>query len=565
MKFLLSIERWKVFSIIAVFVLSCGLRLWMLGKIPVGLYWDETAMLVDAKTVSTNLHDMHGNFFLQAIFPSYGDYKLPVYIWYASLATKVFGVNEFALRLPSAVAGIMQGSIVFLLLTFICQRFFSKQDSFRVSLLGGFIWAVSPWSVLFSRTGFEGFVGQFHMTLAVFFLFLSLRSRKWLIGSVIFAILGIYSYYSVRFVWPVILGSFWLLFVAFEIFQQKLSWKSRCFKILYSALPFVLSLIVWGIAFLPLVRSPYYPASQQFRLSTTSLLDLDPFVQESLQYRELSGDTVFGRVFYHRRILQLRALLDHYAAHLDLNYLFLTGDSNLRHGTGNHGLFLLFCLPLLVSGIIFLFQGSPRLLFFLLSWWMIALLPASVPLEVPHALRSLNALTPVVLLMSLGFLPLRSWIANVSNQKMQMMIWGAASFIVGIQLLFFLQDYFFIYPQKSQLEWQQGYKEIVQTIAPYDNSMDAIWVNTQDDRFYLWYLAFGGKTAEEIQALPYEGYKITSMKRVHFDEFLWDRFDTATKAFMVVEPYGQLPIKPKKEEIIYDAAGKPAYSVGMYE
>src|SRR3972149_8796774 len=88
-----------------IFFLAVLLRFYQLGAVPVSLYWDETAMLVDARSVAATGRDMYGNSWLQAIYPSYGDYKLPVYIWLASLSVKVFGASEWALRLPSATAG----------------------------------------------------------------------------------------------------------------------------------------------------------------------------------------------------------------------------------------------------------------------------------------------------------------------------------------------------------------------------------------------------------------------------------------------------------------------------
>jgi hypothetical protein len=46
---------------VGVFLASVLFRFWQLGKTPVGLYWDETAIYVDAKTVSQTFKDMHGN------------------------------------------------------------------------------------------------------------------------------------------------------------------------------------------------------------------------------------------------------------------------------------------------------------------------------------------------------------------------------------------------------------------------------------------------------------------------------------------------------------------------
>ena len=61
--------RTRIFINLAVclFLIGLFLRLYRLGEVPTGLYWDETAILVDVRSVGENWHDMHGNFFLQAI------------------------------------------------------------------------------------------------------------------------------------------------------------------------------------------------------------------------------------------------------------------------------------------------------------------------------------------------------------------------------------------------------------------------------------------------------------------------------------------------------------------
>mgnify|MGYP003988032779 FL=1 len=79
-----------------ILLLAIFLRFYKLGQVPVSLYWDEAAILLDAKVVSQTGRDVHGNPWLQVLFPSYGDFKLPTYIWLAALSVKFLGVTELA-------------------------------------------------------------------------------------------------------------------------------------------------------------------------------------------------------------------------------------------------------------------------------------------------------------------------------------------------------------------------------------------------------------------------------------------------------------------------------------
>jgi 4-amino-4-deoxy-L-arabinose transferase-like glycosyltransferase len=542
---------------LCVFLLSVFFRFWQLGKVPVSLYWDEIAMYVDAKTVSQTFKDMHGNSALQAIFPSYGDYKLPMYIWLASLSFSLFGASEWALRLPNALIGVAQGVMIFYLLRLLTKSQLSKRGSYSVALLGMLINAVSPWSVLFSRTGFEGFAGQFLITCAVLCLFLSAKSKQWLIASTFFAIAGVYAYYSVRFVWPVVVLCYWLCS----------SFSKEDIRAALHLLPiYLLSLVIWGVGMLPIFWSPHYSASQQFRLSTSSLMETGPFNLEANVYREVSGNTFLTRILYRGKVLQLRAIAKNYAKHLDLSYLFVTGDANLRHGTGQHGLFLLFCLPLLISGCLFLLRTRPDYLVFFVAWWLIALLPAAVPTDTPHALRSLNALTPSIIVMSFGIIPLYQIYRSIQSKPARQLIAVASIVILSYQIFIFAVDYFWFYPSRSASEWQQGYKEVVRIIEQDDISRhDAVWFDVSDERFFLWYLGFADLTSEQIQSAMQEQFILKRLGKIEFAHFPWELMPNVARSFVVVSKAGTLQVDPSRREVILDSAGQPKFEIGFYE
>lgn len=192
---------------LGVLLLAVVLRCTQLGQVPTGLYWDEVAMLVDAKSVAETGRDMHGRVWYQVMYPSYGDYKLPVYIWLASLTVKVFGVSAWALRIPSAIAGILTvvatGWCASLAWS-ITEKKRSAAWAGTIGLATMAVVAVSPWSVMFSRTAFEGHVGQLLLTLSVIVQLLSLRWRWLRFVSPMIGALATYTYFSVRFVWPVV-------------------------------------------------------------------------------------------------------------------------------------------------------------------------------------------------------------------------------------------------------------------------------------------------------------------------------------------------------------------------
>lgn len=576
----------KHFLKIFLFILlvAAVLRITQLGMVPVSLYWDEAAMLADAKVVAATGHDMHGNPWYQLMYPSYGDYKLPIYIWLASLSVKIFGVSEWALRLPSVLAGL--GTIVS---SGMIARFLFKEskkvDPKLVQLLTMTIVGLSPWSILFSRTAFEGHLAQFFVSLSVL-LFLSLYSsigqiRKFKISVnqevIIFSLklifiavigaLATYTYFSVRFVWPVIIIALQIYF-SFKLAANNIKIKQL---IISTILGLIIPLTTFFLLLIPMIKSPLYQASNQFRYSTDSILNSYDYPVISNQLREQAGNQFIDRFFFHRHLLLVKELIRNYADHLDLSYIFIHGDNNLRHGTTNHGLFFVILLPIFIYGILKLFLENKRALFVLLVWWLVALLPASVPETTPHALRSLNALVPLSIIIAYGLTQfIHSTMIRSRKIKYKVLLAGF-SLIAIVNFGHFLNDYFIQYPARSAHDWQDGYKELALTIDQYRNSVTNVWVEPFEGRFYLWLLAFGSYTPQQIQTLPKENYSMNTLGNINIANYDWERLKTnqykviiAGETNNIQEKIEEQLIKPNWAKEIYSADGVSRFLVVEY-
>src|SRR3990172_2793629 len=97
----------KLFLIICILITAFLLRFYALGQNPPALYWDEASLGYNGYTIVTSLKDEHGEFLPIARFAAFGDYKPPGYIYAAAASIKLFGLNEFSVRLPSAISGLL--------------------------------------------------------------------------------------------------------------------------------------------------------------------------------------------------------------------------------------------------------------------------------------------------------------------------------------------------------------------------------------------------------------------------------------------------------------------------
>lgn len=533
---------WKVLLLFILFFGGC-LRLFHLGGIPNSLYVDEVAIGLDAKVIADTGKDMHGRSIFTTLFPSYGDYKLPVYIWLAAVSVRIFGPTEFAVRLPSAVSGILQIGVIALL----AFEFFGRNKKSKCVALGSaVVLAVSPWSIVFSRTGFEGHLGQFFLCLGALIL-LYARKKPWLyVPAAVAGIAALYSYFSIRFVFPVV----WIFF----LLEGKV-WRHR-----YQWLMGLGALCFWALFLIPMMKSPLYAPSNQYRLSSQNIL-MDESLRTNVEIlRNNQGNSLFSRLAYRYTFELGKKLADQYSSHLDLRYLFLHGDANLRHGTQRAGLFLVVSLPFFLFGGWAIMRKYPSKALLLLGWWLIALLPASVPLEVPHALRSLNALTPISILIAYG-------VAEVWLARLRFGVWLKLAVIVlsVVNFSYFVIDYFVEYPKRSANAWEDGKKQLaVKTWSELHSSpqIERAYVNG-GDTFFLWMLFYGPLSSQQIQQLPEQGYHKQSFGKIRFERY-WNTVHSTERepgVVFVADQFSEFPstiavekIQNTPGEFIYGAA-----------
>jgi hypothetical protein len=368
-------HSWWIWCVVGVLIGAALIRFVGLGQVPNGLYIDEIAMLADAKSIALSGKDIHGNPALQAIFFSYGDYKLPLYIWCVAIAVKVFGVSAFALRFPSALAGVLSTGLVGAM---VFQVLYRKPGSgeklsscwapWYGAVIAMVVMATSPWSVLFSRTGFEGHLGQLCLSFSLFALIKRWVYRGhwcWLVAAGVAGALSVYSYFSSLSVWPLLALGLWCVAGGTHLWPVVIKllegrslhhWGVTLRKVITQhgtqSAHFIGEVVVVGVVFalgvLPLLLSSSFPEMRRVRLSAESILMKDHALESNV-LREQSGNDIVSRLFFHRHVLLFRELVANYADFFSLRYLFLSGDQNLRHGTQRHGVFV---LPLLVPFVL---------------------------------------------------------------------------------------------------------------------------------------------------------------------------------------------------------------------
>jgi hypothetical protein len=168
----------------------------------------------------------------------------------------------------------------------------------------------------------------------------------------------------------------------------------------------------------------------------------------------------------------IKLFLSNYFSHWNLNFLFISGDPNLRQGAQT-GVLYWWMLPFILIGLFHIQKViSPKWISCLVIFWLI-IFPLGGSLTndgVPHATRTLIGAPIFSILTSIGLFLAYQKLKTILRSKMILNIYiYLFTIIVTLSLVIFLYRYYFIYPQVSAPFWQYGNKEIfdlVNQLAP---------------------------------------------------------------------------------------------------
>jgi len=196
------------FLLILIIILAFVVRVYKINTLPLGVHPDEASWGYNAYSIIQTGKDEHGVKF-PLIFKAYGDQKLPVFTYAIIPFIQIFGLNNLAIRLPTALIGTATVFLIYLLLR---QLKLPK----NLSLIGALIAATSPWLIILSRVfGPDSAFGLFFYTLAIYLSLSAVNHQKRrfiVLASISFA-LTLYSYIAYRLISPLTLLIFVIIFL----------------------------------------------------------------------------------------------------------------------------------------------------------------------------------------------------------------------------------------------------------------------------------------------------------------------------------------------------------------
>ena len=458
-------------------IVSIGafLRFYQLGVNPPSLTWDEVSMGYNAYSIYKTGADEYGIKFPISI-RSFDDYKPALYTYFIIPFINMFGFNEFAVRIPSSLIGVLSILAIYFLVKELLQKWDKKYQE-PIALVSAFFLAISPWHLQFSRGAFEGNIGIFFLMLGILFFFKGLKSGRLLtISSVSFA-LSIYSYHSFRMLVPLILVFLGFIFWK-EVFRKKLF--------------FVIFLISLTLFTLPVYFSFVKAQASNSRLSMVTIFSDPTVINPSIKRIDYdrSNNDLLGSIFHNRRIVYSLAIAKGYLDHFNPDFLFIHGDGGVQHHAVDMGMLYLWELPFILAGLYVLVNRRNKYVLTLILLFLLAPLPSAITTGTPHPIRAITLMPVFHIFTAIGFVFIFFRVL-----KMRIILGRVILlFIIGLSLVlnfvYYMHQYYVHSPIEYGYFWQYGYKEALIYAKENETKFGNIVMTYEYDQPYVYYLFY---------------------------------------------------------------------------
>jgi len=483
--------RKSKYILFVILLLATSLRLYRLGSFP-ALNADEAAIGYNAYSLIETGKDEHGNPW-PVHFQSFNDFKPGLYFYLVLPFVKYLGLNEWAVRLPGALMGVLTVLVVY----FLIKELFPEQKkfsifSFQFSIgeIAALFLAISPWHIQFSRGGWEVNAATFFITTGVWLFLRAINDPKYYVFSALSFVLSLYSYHAARLIVPLLVFGLLVIYKRYRILTQK--W------LIIGALTGGLLLVPLGM---DLVKGDVLSRAAGVGL----FADTGPFARINEQRGE-HGDfrSSPAKILHNKPINYGLAFLENWAEHFWGEFLFLSGDDIQRNKVPETGQMYLFDIILVAAGIIFIVKKPKNLptgrhgWALIILWLGVAPVAAALTFQSPHSLRAHNMVIPLVIISAYGLAVIITWLGR---QKKYLLVIGYWSLVITIAWSFtrYLHMYWVHMAKEYPFSSQYGAKELVSFVKEKQGDYKKVIVTDRYDQPYVLFLFYLKYPPEQFQ------------------------------------------------------------------
>lgn len=457
-------KKMHVKHLALILILASFLRLGFLSSHPAGYTPDEASFGYDAFSLLKTGADQWGNK-LPLVLQSFGDGKMPLLAYLVVPSVAIFGLSEFAVRLPNALLGV--GAVY---LTYLLTRRAFK--NLRLALMSAFVLAVSPWHIALSRGAFEATLTTFFLTGGIYFFLNIKNSRKEALLAALFFGLNLFGYHAARFVTPFIVGL--LMIYQFNLInRQDLKDKNLyIFVFCFSA-------------FLSLMFLSMFVGANE-RLATSTILDANPPAEARFNALLSGLPPVLARIFNNRFLVVCKTFLDQYLQYFSPQFWFSQGAAEGTYGM-LPGVGVLHLLELVFIFGFFINARKIKHNSWFICWLLLAPVPAALSRGPGYAANRAAIMLPALsIFLALGW----ENIYEILREKRKTIFMKAILAAYLLSMLYFAEKYFIQQKYEQSQDMVYGTRELFSYLSSQEAMYEQIIVSkslSEPHIFYAFY------------------------------------------------------------------------------
>lgn len=463
--------------LLGIVFLAFLLRIWGLSSYPAGFNADEASFGYDAYSLLKTGKDQWGEPWPLTL-RSFGDFKLPVYAYLTIPSVAIFGLNEFAVRLPNAILGSLAVLATYFMVIEIFGRRFSLNkiliNADRLALFSALILAISPWHVSLSRGAFEANLTTFFVPLGVWCFFKGIKKPKWMgFAAIVFGV-NLFSYHSGRLFTPL------LLLVIVWLTRKELVVKDTPIHMGVSRYRWPIFLFA---LFVILASYTIFTGAGTRGADIAIFNPTDNWQAVSDRRYEavLQGlpDSI-ARVFSNKITYTTGQFLNNYLSYFSPQFFFTQGAGESTYGLlPGQGMLYLAEVPFIIFAMWFFVKKPSKEIGFILLWVVLAPIPAALTKGAGLAGNRTATMMPAIQILSayggiILFQKITQRWRSLWSKRILLFCYFA---ILLISLIFFIESYIYHAPKVNAPSMSYGWQETFKYLNAVDSEYKEIIVS----------------------------------------------------------------------------------------
>lgn len=527
----------KNWPILVALLIALLIRLPFFGQVPAGLNRDEAALGYTAWSLISSGKDEYGRSW-PILFTSFGDEKLPGYIYTLMPFIKIWGLENWVIRLPSLLSGLANIVLAAIIARTVSHSWDWKDEQRKWFIgIAATLMAISPWGLHFSRVAYEahlactGILIGIAAWLPLLLEFKNVSKKLWWIGTLGWS-LALFSYHSAHIFAPIM-----ILFFSWNTFSQ---WKTF-FQKPISNIHFIKS----GIIFVITISLLFFGGIWQ--ANTRKQSGISPFNSTSIDRQFVSVRQTFAKP----DSLASKLIANHwtelsgtFASNLIRSInpaaIFVPTNAHGVHNPPGISVQHLWLAPFVFIGIVWIAnnrtkKGSKVFI----AWLLAALVAPSLTIAPSHTVR-LIPLWPVLEIMAALGITVSIWSVKSKRKNVFIAILAILAAVTTTRLSI---NYNRVAPQEMAQDDHRRYHSLATTLQKWSTESKEVFTHSPEKSPYIWYLLknpiTGNDLANRSERYPTdpEGFQhVARIDNIYFSAFDWNQLLNNHNSIIVADP-----------------------------